>query len=70
MQALAEYEMFWGLRLYTEYTFQNNTLAQEKTCLYFKTWSVINNYKKGYFAIALDFSIHETPDCSKSFFFF
>lgn len=55
MQALAEYEMFWGFRFYTEYIFQNNTLAQEKTCLYFKTWSIINNYKKGYFATALDF---------------
>lgn len=56
MQALAEYKMFWGLKLSTEYISQNNTLAQEKTCLYFKMWSIINNYpKKGYFAIALDF---------------
>lgn len=58
MQALAEYKMFWGLKLYTEYISQNNTLAQEKTGLYFKMWSIINNYKKkkkGYFAIALDF---------------
>lgn len=62
--------MFWGLRLYTEYIFQNNTLAQEKTCLYFKTWTVINNYKKSYFAIALDFLFMGLPTVQNLFFLF
>lgn len=70
MQALAEYKIFWGLRLYIEYVFQNNTLAQEKICLYFKTWSIINNYKKGYFAIASYFLFMKLLTVQNLFFFF
>lgn len=70
MQTYAEYKMFWGLRLYTEYICQNNTLAQEKTCLCFKMGSIINNYKNGYFALALDFPFTKPLTVQILFYFF
>lgn len=70
-EALAEYKMFWGLRLYTRIYIFRTILWHRKRHTYISKCGLklIIKKKKRLLCHCIGFSIHQTPDCSECFFF-